>query len=1022
MSLKEIFDKLHQTYREDETLCLSPLIEQARLPKPKVKIIQERAKDWMQSIRSNRLKQSGLDAFLYQYDLSSSEGIALMCLAEALLRVPDSETIDRLIKDKIVSQDWEEHLGKSPSWFVNAATLGLMLTGKVLSGEEQDPKTLLGSFKRVMTRSGEPVIREAVRAAMKILGKQFVMGRNISEALKRAQKTEKQGYRYSYDMLGEAAKTMEDAEYYFDAYKNAIAAISEVNQGLGPIRGPGISVKLSALHPRYEWAKREQMVKELLPKLMELCEAAKASNMGLTIDAEEADRLELSLILIEKILENKQFRTWQGFGLAIQAYQKRAWHVIDWVQTLAEKLQQPMMVRLVKGAYWDSEIKWAQEKGLSGYPVFTRKTATDVSYLACAHKLLTGTELIFPQFATHNAYSASYVLEVAEQQNRKDKFEFQCLHGMGDALYSNIVGKDKLNLPCRIYAPVGSHEHLLGYLVRRLLENGANTSFVNRIIDENTPIETLIQDPVEQLNNLKEKPHPKIPLPKAIYGTTRPNSRGIDLTNPQEVDPVMLDITQHIDQDPHCFSEKLEPTDLASIPQLFNKAKVAAKAWTLKSPEERAVVLANLAEILEKNRATLLSLLIREGGKTVMDSISELREAIDYCWYYRQRVLEDFQVLRLPGPTGERNQLALQGRGVFACISPWNFPLAIFLGQVLGALTAGNAVLAKPASQTPRLGELAIQFCHKAGFPKDLVQCLIGSGAKISGALLNDPNLAGVMFTGSTDTARNINKTLAERNGPILPFVAETGGQNAMIVDSSALPEQVVTDVLTSAFNSAGQRCSALRVLFVQKDIADRVIKMLKGAMDELKMGEPFDLSVDVGPVIDKNAADELQKHVDKMNVQGKLICRLDLAKYQLPELSKGYFFAPHMYEIESLDLLKQEVFGPVLHIIRYSADALDKVMDAIHNTGFGLTLGIHSRIADTVEYIASRMHVGNIYVNRNMIGAVVGVQPFGGEGLSGTGPKAGGPHILPRLALERTLSVNIAATGGNVDLLSLSE
>lgn len=1019
MNLKEKQALIEKAYRMDESLCLEPLIKRAMKPENTVHNIQKRAREWMHNIRENRLKQGGLDAFLYQYDLSSTEGIALMCLAEALLRIPDADTIDRLIKDKIVSQDWEAHLGKSPSWFVNAATLGLMLTGKVLTQEEQDPKTLLGAFKQLVSRTGEPVIRESVKAAMKILGKQFVMGRTIQEALKRAKKREEKGYRYSYDMLGEAAKTHADAEEYYQAYLNAIHAIAEKSENQGPIKGPGISVKLSALHPRYEWVKHERMFEELLPKIKTLCLEAKKANIGLTIDAEEAERLELSLILIEKLLEDNSFRDWQGFGLAIQAYQKRAMYVIDWIQTLAEKLNQPMMVRLVKGAYWDSEIKWSQERGLSGYPVFTRKVATDVSYMACADKLLAGTKLIFPQFATHNAYTASYVLEMAEHYGKKDAFEFQCLHGMGDALYNNIVAKDKLNLPCRIYAPVGSHEHLLGYLVRRLLENGANTSFVNRIIDENTPIESLVQDPVQHLASLEQKPHPKIPLPSHIYGEERLNSKGIDLSNPLEIDPLLLEIKKEI---PNLLNQELPITDPNSLSTLCKKALLASREWTLVSPEMRAETLNNLAVLLEKNRAKLMALLIREGGKTIMDANSECREAIDFCRYYAERVCEDFQTQILKGPTGERNQLALQGRGVFACISPWNFPLAIFLGQTLGALTAGNAAIAKPASQTPRVGQLAIELCIEAGFPKDLVQCVIGSGSKIGNPLLVDPSLCGVMFTGSTETARGINQTLAKREGPIIPFIAETGGQNAMIVDSSALPEQVVTDVLTSAFNSAGQRCSALRVLFVQEDIADRVIKMLKGAMEELQLGDPLDLTTDIGPVIDQKSVDTLKLHADKMQKQAKLLCRLDLNNYKLPMLPNGVFFAPHMFEIERLDLLTQEVFGPILHVIRYSANSLDKVMEAIHSTGYGLTLGIHSRIADTVEYIATHMRVGNIYVNRNMIGAVVGVQPFGGEGLSGTGPKAGGPHLLPRLATERTLSVNIAATGGNTDLLSLSE
>lgn len=1011
-------EKLRSIYRQDEALCLEKLLKEASLPPDTIQRIQKRARAWMVNIRANRLKQGGLDAFLYQYDLSSEEGIALMCLAEALLRIPDSNTIDRLIRDKIASQDWEEHLGKSSSWFVNAATLGLMLTGKVLSAKEQNPKTLLGSLKKLISRTGEPVIREAVKNAMKILGNQFVMGKTIDSALKRAEKWEALGYRYSFDMLGEAAKTHQDAERYFQAYEQAIEAVGKANAKQGPIKGGGVSVKLSALHPRYEWTKRDEMIKDLLPKLKNLAIKAQSYDIGLTIDAEEADRLELSLLLIEHLLQDQSFRPWRGFGLAVQAYQKRASGVIDWAQDLAEKLAQPLTLRLVKGAYWDSEIKWSQEKGLSSYPVFTRKASTDVSYLACAKKLLMGTKLIYPQFATHNAYTASAVLDMAEEYGVKDHFEFQCLHGMGDALYSNIVGKDKLNLPCRIYAPVGGHEYLLGYLVRRLLENGANTSFVNRIIDENTPLESLVQDPVAKIAALPEKPHPKIPLPINIYQPNRSNSKGIDLSNPNEIDPVLENVAREFS---NLFQTESASQSDEDLHQFCEKAHQSHAEWSRVSPDERANRLEKLGQLCEKNKARLLALLIREGGKTVQDAISEVREAIDFTHYYAWRTRQDFDILRLPGPTGEYNQLTLHGRGMMACISPWNFPLAIFLGQVTGALMAGNTVIAKPASQTPLIAQEAVRLMHEAGFPQEVVSLAIAPGARFGKTVLTHPALSGVMFTGSTETARGMNQVLANRTGPIVPFIAETGGQNVMIVDSSALPEQVVTDIVTSAFNSAGQRCSALRVLFIQQDIADRVITMLQGAMEELKIGDPFELATDIGPAIDQNACIPLLAHSERMAREAKLIYQCPLPK-DLPSLPRGAFFAPRAFEIPSLDLLKQEVFGPILHVIRYRAQDLDKVLAAVHATGFGLTLGIHSRIAETVEYIASRAHVGNMYVNRNMIGAVVGVQPFGGEGLSGTGPKAGGPYILPRLAHERCLSINVAATGGNADLMSLAE
>lgn len=1029
-----LFKAIQEAYRMDENLCLQPLLVEAKLPAASMENIENRARHLVEAVRRDRLAKGGLDAFLYQYDLSSEEGIALMCLAEALLRIPDAGTSDRLIKDKIASQDWEQYLGKSQSWFVNAATWGLMLTGKLLTEEKSSSANLLSTLKRLVARTGEPIIRNAVRQAMKILGRQFVMAEEIQAALVRAKENESRGYRYSYDMLGEAAKTKEDADFYLKSYQQAIEIIGKANQGQGPIDGPGISVKLSALHPRYEWVKREQMRQELLPILKSLVLQAKEANIGFTIDAEEADRLELSLILFEALVKELDLGSWQGLGLALQAYQKRAYYVIDWLASLAKQHQRQFMLRLVKGAYWDSEIKWTQERGLKDYPVFTRKSSTDVSFLACAQKLLKAGTLFYPQFASHNAQTVSAIIEMAKIHNMEGKYEFQCLHGMGESLYDNIVGGDKnnennkhnanneiqFNIPCRVYAPVGGHEYLLGYLVRRLLENGANTSFVNRIIDEKTPVELLIQDPVKKTELLIDKRHPKIPLPKDLYGKERPNSQGIDLTDPLEIEPLLKAISMEFPKLSKTTIENLSSTDLTNI---FNAAKQDALAWSQVSPIERAQCLERIADLLDKNRSSLMALIIREGGRTVMDANAELREAIDFCWYYRERLRMDFQIQALTGPVGEYNQLTLQGRGVIACISPWNFPLAIFLGQVVGALAAGNAVIAKPAGQTPKIALATAALLHEAGIPKGVLQCAIASGSSVGKHLEESESLAGVMLTGSTETARVINRSLAKREGPILPFIAETGGQNAMIVDSSALPEQVVTDVISSAFNSAGQRCSALRVLFIQEEVADRTINMLKGAMMELKIGDPFDLAMDLGPVIDKTAAESLILHVEalKKSSQAKLIYECSLPE-NLPALEPHTFFAPIAFEIDHLDILKQEVFGPVLHVLRYKAKELDKVIDAINNTGYGLTLGIHSRIQEVVEFILSRARVGNTYVNRNMIGAVVGVQPFGGEGLSGTGPKAGGPHMLPRLALERSLSVNTAAAGGNVALMSLSE
>lgn len=1005
---------MQTAYRMDETLCLETLLKEVHFSNEAVAQIKARAERLVKKVRKARLEHTGLDAFLHAYDLSTEEGITLMCLAEALLRIPDNNTIDRLIKDKLTSGNWEAHLGKSHSWFVNSATWGLLLTGKILDQSELTSNHFLTVLKKLTYRLGEPMIRQAVIQAMKILGRQFVMGETIEAALKRAKAFEERGYRYSYDMLGEAAKTTKDAHRYFKSYQKAIEAIAKHKIGLGPIEGPGISVKLSALHPRYEWVNRERMMQELLPKLKELTLQAKEANIGFTIDAEEADRLELSLLLIEHLIKDPAFKGWDGFGLAVQAYQKRAPFVLDKIIELARKHNQRLMIRLVKGAYWDSEIKWAQEKGLKGYPVFTRKASTDVSYLACVKKLFLANDIIFPQFATHNAYTLSAILEMAGSNRH---FEFQCLHGMGDALYDNIVGKANLDIACRVYAPVGGYEELLAYLVRRLLENGANTSFVNQILDEQTSIDELIADPIAKVKHLSVKPHPKIPLPIDLYGN-RTNSIGLDLSNPAETTPMLTKVAELI---PSILDTPVSVSTPEQITNALQSASMAAFEWDISGVERRADCLERMADLLENHKPELLALLIREAGKTVQDAVSEVREAIDFCRYYSFRARADFAIKVLPGPTGEYNQLSLHGRGVFACISPWNFPLAIFLGQVTAALVAGNTVIAKPASQTPRIALKAVALLHEAGVPKDVVQVLIGSGSQLGNRLIEDERIQGVMFTGYTDTARGINQSLAARKGPIVPFIAETGGQNAMIVDSSALPEQVITDVLASAFNSAGQRCSALRVLFLQSDIAPRVMSMLKGAMAELKIGDPLELSTDVGPVIDNAAKESLVSHVDRLTYDARLIYQCALPK-DLPNLPFGAFFAPCAYEIPGIDYLTHEVFGPILHVIQYQSDNLDKVIDSINRTGYGLTLGIHSRINETIDYIRERVHVGNTYVNRNMIGAVVGVQPFGGEGLSGTGPKAGGPHILPRLAIERTLSINTTAAGGNATLMSLAE
>jgi RHH-type transcriptional regulator, proline utilization regulon repressor / proline dehydrogenase / delta 1-pyrroline-5-carboxylate dehydrogenase len=1032
--------RLRDTYRADETAVVEQLLREAELPADTLDRIAVRARDLVQKVRERRVGQGGIDAFMHEYQLSSREGVVLMCLAEALLRIPDAETADELIKDKLSDADWEKHLGTSESVLVNASTWALMLTGRIMRFDTAETRDLGGLLKRLVVRSGEPVIRQAVTQAMRILGRQFVMGRDIAEALERAEAMEKRGYRYSYDMLGEAARTMRDAERYDRAYHQAIGAIGKAAAGRGPYAGPGISVKLSALHPRYEFAQSARVMTELVPRVLKLAQAAKKADISFTIDAEEAERLDISLDVIEAVSGDPSLKGWAGFGLAIQAYQKRCLPLIEWLQAMALRHQRRLMVRLVKGAYWDSEIKWSQERGLPGYPVFTRKVATDVSYIACARKLLADGEAIFPMFATHNAHTLAAILEMAG--NRRD-YEFQRLHGMGDALYDEVVGADKLNIPARIYAPVGSHEDLLAYLVRRLLENGANTSFVNRIVDEAAPIDELIGDPVVRLRKHVVKPHPRIPLPAKLFGESRRNSRGFDLTDLNELRPlaqemeraaaetwsaaplvggvaksgVMRPITDPADR--RRVVGQVQESGRDDVGAAMQRALRAAPMWDGTRATERADCLDRAADLMEQNRARLMALCVREAGKTIPDALAELREAVDFCRYYGERARADFAApLPLPGPTGERNQIALEARGVFACISPWNFPLAIFTGQVTAALAAGNAVIAKPAEQTPLIAAAAVKLLHQAGVPADALHLLPGDGPNVGAPLVAHPDIAGVAFTGSTDTARGINKVLAARTGPIVPLIAETGGQNAMIVDSSALPEQVVRDVLISSFQSAGQRCSALRVLFLQDDVAPKIEEMLAGAMAELRIGDPALLSTDVGPVIDEEAKAALEAHAARMTREGELVHELKLPK----DCAHGSFVAPRAYRIDKLARLEKEVFGPILHVIRYDGERLDAVLDAINATGYGLTLGIHSRIDSRVRYIHERLRVGNAYVNRNMIGAVVGVQPFGGEGLSGTGPKAGGPRYLHRFATERTLTIDTTAAGGNASLLSLEE
>jgi RHH-type proline utilization regulon transcriptional repressor/proline dehydrogenase/delta 1-pyrroline-5-carboxylate dehydrogenase len=1035
--------RLRALYRADETQVVEALLNAAELPPEQQDRIAARARRLVEAVRDNRVGGGGIDAFMHAYELSSKEGVVLMCLAEALLRIPDADTANALIKDKLRDADFGQHIGESDSLFVNASTWALMLTGRILKLDE-GASDLKGILKRMVTRSGEPVIRQAVTQAMRILGKQFVMGRDIGEALERAEAAEARGYRYSYDMLGEAARTAADAERYLEAYQGAIAAIGKAAKGKGPIASPGISIKLSALHPRYEFAQRNRVMDELVPRIVALGEAAKKVDIGFTIDAEEAERLDLSLDVIEAVSADPKLAGWGGFGLAIQGYQKRCLPLVDWLADMARRHKRRLMVRLVKGAYWDSEIKNSQERGLPGYPVFTRKASTDVSYLACAQRLLASPDAFFPQFATHNAHTLSAVIEMAGgEAAARDKLEFQRLHGMGEPLYEQVVPKETMGIAARIYAPVGSHEDLLAYLVRRLLENGANTSFVNRIVDEKAPLDEIVADPIAKVRRLSQKPHPHIPLPVDIFGAERKNAKGFDLTDLDVLVPLQREIEAAAAREWRTspiiggVPLKLEgtpvvnPADLrqtigrvanAGAKDVDNAIARAVRAfpdWATTPASERAACLERAADMLEAERGAVIALCIREAGKTLPDAIAELREAVDFCRYYAARARADFaKPLRMPGPTGERNQLSLHGRGVFACISPWNFPLAIFMGQVTAALASGNAVIAKPAEQTPLIAGLAIAILHRAGVPGEVLHLLPGDGPSVGAPLVADPRIAGVAFTGSTEVARGINRTLAAKDGPIVPLIAETGGQNAMIVDSSALPEQVVRDTVISAFQSAGQRCSALRVLFVQQDIAPKLTAMLAGAMDELKVGDPALLSTDVGPVIDKDAKAMLEQHAARMAKEGALIKEVKLDR-QCP---LGYFFAPRAFKIDGLARLDREVFGPVLHVVEYAADRLDAVIHAVNRTGYGLTLGIHTRIDGKAIEIAERLHVGNAYVNRNMIGAVVGVQPFGGEGLSGTGPKAGGPHYLHRFATERTLSVDTTASGGNASLLSLNE
>ncbi|MCJ8169939.1 bifunctional proline dehydrogenase/L-glutamate gamma-semialdehyde dehydrogenase PutA [Atopomonas sediminilitoris] len=1031
-SAAAFFPTISAHYCVDEEALLAELMQLADPGAEGLLRIERDARALIERVRAQDNAVDTLDALLREYSLDTQEGILLMCLAEALLRIPDSDTADALIRDKLSTADWNAHLGNSDNVLVNFASWGLLMTGKVVNPKVGESKPA-GIISRLVQRSGEPVIRAAMNQAMKLMGRQFVLGRSIAEALKNGRACREQGYTYSFDMLGEAALTAEDADKYLADYRAAIAEVGAAAQ-VGKAPRPSISIKLSALHPRYESAQQERVLSELFARVRELAQFAREQAVGITIDAEEADRLEISLQLFEKLLRDPAIAGWGEFGLVVQAYSKRALPVLQWLTLLGRELQGQIPVRLVKGAYWDSEVKHAQVHGLPGYPVYTRKEGTDTAYLACARFLLSDAAqaVIYPQFATHNAHTVTCLQAMGDGK----RFEFQRLHGMGDALYDTVL--EQTGQTVRIYAPVGAHKDLLPYLVRRLLENGANSSFVHQLVDPRVPVESLLQHPVAQLRKHATLGNGKIPNPLMLFGL-RKNSAGINLNVHSQWQPLKAALEQQLLQQwqaqpwingqrlagraqpvpvPYALGEQAGQAQWASAEQAqqaMDALSAAWPAWNATPVAERAAVFERLADLLEQHRAELMALCCREAGKSLQDGIDEVREAVDFCRYYAQQARERLQRVTLPGPTGERNELFYEGRGVFACVSPWNFPLAIFLGQISAALLAGNTVLAKPAEQTSLIAMRAIELLFEAGLPTSALALLPGDGAELGGVFCRDPRLVGVAFTGSTDTARVINRLLAERDGPIATLIAETGGQNAMLVDSTALPEQVVKDAVQSAFTSAGQRCSALRVLCVQADIAPRIEALLAGAMAQLQIGMPSVRASDLGPVIDREALQGLQRYVEAARSEGRV-----LAQTELPAGLDGHFMAPVALRLDSLAQLGKEQFGPVLHVLSYRAQELPALIEAINATGYGLTLGVHSRNEQTASLIEAQARVGNLYINRNQIGAVVGVQPFGGRGLSGTGPKAGGPNYLPRFASERTTTVNTTAVGGNATLLSL--
>ena len=1002
MNQTALRNKIRQLTHQEEHQAVTQLLQSNPLSgATREKILQE-SRELVTQCRGDKTSSGILDAFLLEFGLSNAEGVALMCLAEALLRVPDALTADRLIAEKIQAGNWNSHRNSSKSLFVNASTWGLMLTGQLVSLDAEITENTDNWVRRLTASAGEPVIRAAVMQAMKIMGGQYVLGRNIKEALKRGAKQNAANTRFSFDMLGEGARTDADAHNYLAAYASAIDSIGQSSEDSDVNSANGISVKLSALHPRYYFAQYGLVMDELLPRIKQLCVQAAKFNIGLSIDAEEAFRLDLSMDIFEALAKDPDLDDWQGLGFVLQAYQKRAPDTAKWLIGLARETKRRLMVRLVKGAYWDAEIKHAQELGLASYPVFTRKANTDLCYQHCAGILLDAQDAVYPQFATHNAYTATLILNIAGDR----QFEFQRLHGMGHILYENLRQTNGHRaIPVRVYAPIGNHRDLLPYLVRRLLENGANSSFVNRFLDSQTPVEELLEDNRQQVNSCFPYQHKGIPVPPEMFravGEERKNALGLDLDSIIESEHLLNQVanTPQLLSQPIIDGTALErelapsynPSDQtqlighsgrvndADIHRALESANQAFGAWNAVGHSARATLLEKVADLMERDFSKLIGVISLEAGRTVNDGISEVREAIDFCRYYAIQA---------------KSLHRLTGRGVFFCVSPWNFPLAITVGQIAAALAAGNTVLAKPAAQTPAIANIAVGLFHEAGVPGAALQLLLGSGSQIGNLLLGDSRLAGIAFTGSTATAQHINQQLALRPGPPIPFIAETGGQNCMVVDSTALPEQVVDDVIMSAFQSAGQRCSALRVLFLQADIADNVLHMLKGAMASLNAGDPRLLRSDLGPVIDSGAQKELQAHIDRMHREAKLVAKVELAS----SCDQGSFVAPHVFEIDSLDRLTEEVFGPILHVVRFDSDKLGEVIEQINNTGFGLTLGVHSRIQAFAQTVFRNTIAGNTYINRNMVGAVVGVNPFGGRGLSGTGPKAGGPNYMLRFS-----------------------